>query len=62
MTLNVALVWCTQLRLMGQLELNSSNREDILSEAARVRKSRFLRVLVQQYLGVHSPQMTAQIH
>jgi len=43
---------------MGQLELNSSNREDILNEAARVRKSQFLRVLAQQYLDVHMPQLT----
>jgi len=34
------------------MELNSNNREDVLNEAARVRKSRFLRMISRQFLIV----------
>ncbi|GAB6031163.1 Integrator complex subunit 8 [Chamberlinius hualienensis] len=38
------------LQLIGQLELNSNNNEEIQREAANLRKSRFLRAMVRQYL------------
>ncbi|XP_037077244.1 integrator complex subunit 8-like isoform X2 [Pollicipes pollicipes] len=37
------------IRLIGQLELNSNNNEEIQREAAGVRKARFLRAMVKQY-------------
>ena len=37
-----------QIKLIGQLELNSSNPQEILNEAAKIRKSRFLRTLAKQ--------------
>ena len=39
-----------QLKAIGQLELNSSNPPEILYEAAKLRKARFLRTLAKQYL------------
>ena len=38
-----------QLKLLGQLELNSSNPPEILFEAAKIRKSQFLRALTKEY-------------
>ncbi|XP_076321437.1 integrator complex subunit 8 isoform X2 [Tachypleus tridentatus] len=40
----------TLLRLMGNLELNINNNEEIQHEAANIRKGRFLRALAHQYL------------
>ncbi|XP_043189793.1 integrator complex subunit 8-like, partial [Amphibalanus amphitrite] len=37
------------IKLIGQLELNSNNNEEIQREAAAVRKARFLRAMVKQY-------------
>lgn len=39
-----------QLRLIGQMELNSNNRSEVLSEAAKLRKGRFMRAMAKQYL------------
>jgi integrator complex subunit 8 len=38
------------VQLIGQLELNANNSEGVLKEAAKVRKSRFFRILAKQYL------------
>lgn len=38
------------LRLIGQMELNSNNRSEVLSEAAKLRKGRFMRAMAKQYL------------
>ncbi|KAI0221716.1 Integrator complex subunit 8 [Lamellibrachia satsuma] len=38
------------LKAMGQPELNSSNPPEILYEAAKLRKARFLRTLAKQYM------------
>lgn len=39
-----------QISMMGTLELNANNNEEIKRESAMVRKSRFLRALAKQYL------------
>lgn len=39
-----------QIKVIGQLELNSNNNEEIQREAANVRKARFLRALAKQYV------------
>uniref|UniRef100_A0A6A7G013 Integrator complex subunit 8-like n=2 Tax=Hirondellea gigas TaxID=1518452 RepID=A0A6A7G013_9CRUS len=39
------------LKVMGQLEINSNNNEEIQREAAKVRKHRLLRALAKQYLS-----------
>uniref|UniRef100_A0A1A9WIS6 INTS8 TPR repeats domain-containing protein n=1 Tax=Glossina brevipalpis TaxID=37001 RepID=A0A1A9WIS6_9MUSC len=38
------------IAIMGTLELNANNNEEIKREAAAIRKSRFLRALAKQYL------------
>nr|CAD7454749.1 unnamed protein product [Timema tahoe] len=38
------------IRVMGMLELNCNNNEEIQREAANIRKSRFLRAMAKQYL------------
>lgn len=38
------------LKVIGQLEINSNNNEEIQREAAKVRKHRLLRALAKQYL------------
>ncbi|XP_053203263.1 integrator complex subunit 8-like [Panonychus citri] len=38
------------LQLIGQSELNANNSEDILTEAANVRKGKFFRTLAKKYL------------
>jgi len=40
-----------QLAVIGQLEINSNNNEEIQREAAKVRKHRLLRALAKQYLN-----------
>ncbi|KAF2368963.1 hypothetical protein FHG87_000254, partial [Trinorchestia longiramus] len=39
------------LKVIGQLEINSNNNEEIQREAAKVRKHRLLRALAKQYLS-----------
>lgn len=38
------------MQLVGQLELNSNNNDEIQREAASIRKGRFLRAMAKQYL------------
>lgn len=44
-------LFLTQLKVIGQLEINSNNNEEIQREAAKVRKHRLLRALAKQYLN-----------
>lgn len=39
-----------QLKALTQLDLNSSNPEDIIQRAVQMRKRKFLRALAKQYL------------
>lgn len=39
-----------QIKVIGLLELNANNNEEIQREAANIRKSRFLRALARQYV------------
>ena len=39
-----------QIKVIGLLELNSNNNEEIQREAANTRKARFLRALAKQYV------------
>lgn len=44
------ILYSLQISMMGTLELNANNNEEIKRESAMVRKSRFLRALAKQYL------------
>jgi len=39
-----------QIKVIGLLELNANNNEEIQREAANIRKSRFLRAMARQYV------------
>lgn len=39
-----------QIKIIGLLELNSNNNEEIQREAANIRKAKFLRALAKQYV------------
>lgn len=39
-----------QIKVIGLLELNSNNNEEIQREAANIRKAKFLRALAKQYV------------
>jgi len=49
-------VFAVQVKIMGLLELNSNNNEEIQREAANLRRSRLLRALVKQYSVCKGPQ------
>lgn len=39
-----------QIAILGQLELNANNNDEVKREAASIRRIKFLRSLAQQYL------------
>lgn len=39
-----------QIAVIGQLELNANNNEEVKREAASIRRIKFLRSLAKQYL------------
>lgn len=44
------IVYHLQIAIMGQLELNANNNDEIKREAASIRRTRFLRALAKQYM------------
>lgn len=43
-------IFIIKIAIMGSLELNANNNDEIKREAAAIRKTRFLRALAKQYL------------
>jgi integrator complex subunit 8 len=50
MSLPIFFLLFLQIKVIGLLELNANNNEEIQREAANIRKSRFLRAMARQYV------------